>query len=107
MSVNDWKKTYWENEKGNRVTIQEVLSALKDEPVLSINVANIKNLRRNVIVNKHRVDAADTSYPIIIVEEDGVFQYILDGHHRLQKSIDENKTLILGKVYRGEVIRKE
>tara|TARA_Y100001937_G_scaffold107711_1_gene150633 strand:+ start:190 stop:525 length:336 start_codon:yes stop_codon:yes gene_type:complete len=103
MTGGDWKKTYWEDENGNRATIQEILFALKDEPALLIDVADVKRLRRNVVVEQHRVDAADMSYPIIVVELDGDFQYILDGHHRLQKAIDEKRDCILGKVFRGEV----
>jgi len=39
-----------------------------------------------------------------VVEKDGEFQYILDGHHRRQRAIDEKRTHILTKVFRGEVI---
>jgi len=39
-----------------------------------------------------------------VVEKDGDLQSILDGHHRRQKAIDENRQHILAKVFRGEVI---
>ena len=99
MKAHDWTKTRWLDEDGNPIaTIQEVLIALKDEPVVKIDVADIKGLRRNVVVEQHRLDAADTSYPIIIVEKTGGYQYILDGHHRLQRAINEKQPRVPAKI---------
>ena len=99
MKAHDWTKTRWLDEDGNPIaTIQEVLIALKDDPVVKIDVADIKGLRRNVVVEQHRLDAADTSYPIIIVEKTGGYQYILDGHHRLQRAINEKQPRVPAKI---------
>ena len=97
MKLSDWEKTFWEDEKGNRVTIQDVLSALQDEPIVSLEVEPLIQLS-NVIIEQHRKESADLSFPIIVVEQDGEIQFILDGHHRLQKTVDENRTHILAKV---------
>ena len=103
MKEHDWKKTRWMTEHGNPIaTIQEVLSVLEDEPVVKIDVADIKKLRKNVVIEQRRLDAADTSYPIIIVEAAGVFQYILDGHHRLQKAINEKQPRVPAKILKSD-----
>ena len=99
MKDHDWTKTRWLDEDGNPIaTIQEVLSVLEDQPVVKIDVADIKRLRKNVVIDQHRLDAADTSYPIIIVEKTGGSQYILDGHHRLQKAINEKQPRVPAKI---------
>ena len=99
MKLSDWEKTFWEDEKGNRTTIQDVLLTLQDEPVVSLEAGTLTRLS-NVIIEQHRKEGADLSFPIIVVEKDGEIQFILDGHHRLQKAVDENRTHVLAKVMR-------
>ena len=81
MKLSDWEKTFWEDEKGNRVTIQDVLSALQDEPIVSLEVEPLTQIS-NVIIEQHRKETADLSFPIIAVEQEGEIQCVLDGHHR-------------------------
>ena len=97
MLINNWEQTYWEDEQGNRTTIQEVLEDLRDEPVISLEVASLTHLRRTTI-EPDRKEKADLSFPIIVVAEDGKFQTILDGNHRLQKAIDKGETHISAKI---------
>jgi hypothetical protein len=103
MKVGGWQKTYWEDEKGNRTTIQDVLVELQDEPVVSLKIDALAHVP-SVIIEEHKKQVADLSCPIIVVEKDGELEYILDGHHRRQRAIDEKRTHILAKVFRGEVI---
>jgi hypothetical protein len=103
MKVDDWQKTYWEDESGARTTIQDMLSELQDEPVVSLKIDVLAHIP-SVNIEQHKKEKADLSCPIIVVEKDGEFQYILDGHHRRQRVIDEKRTHILAKVFRGEVI---
>jgi len=105
MKVGDWQKTYWEDENGNRATIQDVLIELQDEPVISLKIDALTHVP-SVIIEAYKKEKADLSCPIIVVEKDGEFQYILDGHHRRQRAIDEKRTHILAKVFRGEVIHE-
>ena len=105
MKVGDWQKTYWEDESGTRTTIQDILLQLQDEPVVSLKIDVLAHVP-SVIIEEHKKQIADLSFPIIVVEKDGEFEYILDGHHRRQKAIDEKRTHILAKVYRGEVINE-
>ena len=103
MKIGDWQKTYWEDESGTRTTIQDILSELQDEPVVSLKIAALAHVQ-SVVIEEHKKQIADLSCPIIVVEKDGEFEYILDGHHRRQRAIDEKRTHILAKVFRGEVI---
>jgi len=103
MKVGGWQKTYWEDEKGNRTTIQDILVELQDEPVVSLKIDALAHVP-SVIIEEHKKQIADLSKPIIVVEKDGELEYILDGHHRRQRAIDEKRTHILAKVFRGEVI---
>ena len=97
MLVNDWEQTYLEDEQGNMTTIQEVLEELQDEPIVSLEVAALTHLRRSTI-EPDRKEKADLSFPIIVREKDNKFECILDGNHRLQKTIDKGQTHILAKI---------
>jgi len=100
MKNNDWEKTRWQDKKGNVTTIHEVLFQLKDEPIISLSIKELSHIPK-VQIEQHKKETADLSCPIIIVEKNKEFQYILDGHHRLQRSIDENRTHILAKIMRN------
>jgi hypothetical protein len=103
MKVGDWHKTHWVDEKGNRATIQDILLKLQDEPVVLLKIDDLTHIS-SVTIEEHKKQTADLSFPIIVVEKDGEFQSILDGHHRRQKAVDENRTHILAKVIRDKVI---
>ena len=96
----NWEQTYWEDEEGSRTTIQEVIEALRDEPVISLEVASLTHLRRTT-TEPDRKEKADLSFPIIVVAKDGKFQSILDGNHRLQKAIDKDETYISAKILKA------
>ena len=93
----NWEQTYWEDEEGNRTTIQEVLEDLRDEPVISLEVSSLTHLRRTT-TEPDRKEKADLSFPIIVAARDGKFQCVLDGNHRLQKAIDKDETYISAKI---------
>tara|TARA_R110000803_G_scaffold28793_1_gene66294 strand:+ start:1306 stop:1620 length:315 start_codon:yes stop_codon:yes gene_type:complete len=103
MKIEDWQKTYWEDESGARTTIQDILVELQDEPAISLKIDALSHIPSTVI-EENRKEAADLSYPIIVVEKDGELEYILDGHHRRQKAIDEKRSHIYVKVFRGEML---
>jgi hypothetical protein len=103
MKIHDWQNTYWKDSKGNKTSIKIINFLLKDDPVVSLELGDLTHVP-SVIIEEFRKETADLSCPIIVVEKDGNFQYILDGHHRRQKALDENRTYILAKIFRGEVI---
>ena len=102
MKTYDWEKTQWKDKSGTTIaTIHEVLSMLESEPIVPIKTDKLKHFLSNIELESHRIESADTSYPIIIVEEDGHFQYILDGHHRLKRALKDNKSCLPAKILRG------
>ena len=103
VRVGEWQKTYWQDSQGNRTTIHEVLTDLKNEPIVSLRLDALDHIP-SVFIEEHRKAAVDLSFPIIVLEKDGEFESILDGHHRRQKAKDENRQHILAKVFRGELI---
>ena len=100
MSINNWEQTFWEDDQGNRTTIQEVLEELQDEPIVSLELASLTHLRRSTI-EPDRKEKADLSFPIIVRETDNKFECILDGNHRLQKAIDKGETHISAKILKA------
>jgi hypothetical protein len=102
MKTHDWKKTYWEDNKGNKTTIQEILIRLENEPAIYIKTNELINIRSDIPLEDFRIEHADLSKPIIIVKKGKSFQYILDGNHRLQRAIDEKRGHILSKVLIGD-----
>ncbi len=54
---------------------------------IEIDPNDIKHLLIDVERDPNRVEAADLSYPIILVRSEGEFISILDGQHRVVKAI--------------------
>ena len=84
--------TYWENNKYQTITLQQLLDAIKDYPVVQTPIKKIKKIiigKDTGGIESDRLSAADVKYPIIIVTDDsGNYKYILDGNHRANKAID-------------------
>ena len=66
MKIGDWQKTYWEDESGTRTTIQDILSELQDEPVVSLKIDVLAHIP-SVIIEEYKKQTADLSCPIIVV----------------------------------------
>ena len=101
MSLNKgWQETFWMDESGeHKITIVGVLDLLKDEPIVNMKLeelAHIKDLSRC----DHQVREADLSCPIIVVEKEDHYDWILDGHHRRRKALDESRVFICAKILR-------
>lgn len=101
-----YQSTSWTMEidgEERTITIQEVEDYLKDVPVIEIPTKDIAEL--SIHKDKKdpetlaRVERAILKYPIIIVKKsDGQWGMILDGHHRLQKAINNNVDKVPAKV---------
>ena len=94
--------TSWKNEKGDKVTLIDLLDITKDIPVQDISVEELKpyllswNDDPNEIV---KIDKSDLQYPILIfVTSNGEFISIIDGHHRAQKAVRKGLDTIKAKV---------
>ena len=96
----NWKDTEWYNDDYT-ITISDVLEYIGDKtynvPVSYLGDKFKDNLN-NITTDKERVMCSNLSYPIIIVKKDGDLSYVLDGNHRLMKSIIMGKELIKSKI---------
>ena len=94
-----WQKTHWINSDGFKVTIQDVLDRLKDEPVILVEIsAIIRN--PNVRISPVKRDNADISKFILLHND-----VLLDGYHRVAQAMKMGQTHIPAKVLRGELFR--
>ncbi len=95
--TEDWRDTSWETDD-DKVTIGDVVDYLGDETV-DINVLELsQQLPSLPTQGAERVAAANLKYPIIVVKSGGQYRYVLDGNHRLQKSIDNKIETIKTKI---------
>jgi uncharacterized ParB-like nuclease family protein len=95
--TEDWRDTSWEADN-EKVTIGDVIDYLGDETV-DVNVLELSlQLPPLPTQGTERVAAANLEYPIIVVKSGGQYRYVLDGNHRLQKSIDNKVETIKAKI---------
>lgn len=80
--------THW----GKNYNLNSVLAAIEKRPVRDIPLKAVAWCIEDDL-DEARVNAADTSHPLIISKEDGVY-YVLDGNHRLKKLSDEGATSV-------------
>ena len=95
-------QTSWTFTDGTQLTLQEVLTLSEDLPIEALPIEEVTTMRTVAYLDQLRVNAADPSYPILIVE-DTDRSWILDGNHRLQKAIDEGHTTIRAKILRSMI----
>jgi hypothetical protein len=105
-------ETYWELEDGTKITLKDIVNFLDSEniPVIDIETNKLKDLLIDVERDPNRVEAANLDFPIIVSEYKGEFKSILDGQHRLVKSIkngiDKIKCRVLELEKSPEVFKK-
>lgn len=98
----DWKNTHWTDTDGSKVTIQDVLWRLKDEPIISVEISTI--IRSNkVLIKTNRKDQADTT-KFILLDKSLV---LLDGYHRVAKALEMGETHILAKILKTDIFHKD
>ena len=98
--MKDWSETSWTFEDGIVVTISEVLQQSANIDAIDIPIEDIQAIRTVQDLDPGRVEQADISYPILVVDNCNE-TYILDGNHRLQKVINNNQKTIKVKTLRG------
>ena len=98
--MKDWQETFWMDETGaHKITISQVLDLLKDEPIVNVKLEDLAHIQ-DLSLFDHRVAEADLSCPIIVAKKDGRFTWILDGHHRRRKALDQKRSFICAKILR-------
>ena len=94
--------TSWTDDEGNKITLMDLLNATEDIPVKNISVEKLKPYLLTWDDDEEeikKIDKSDLQYPILIlVDNDGKFISIIDGHHRTQKAVRKGLKTIKGKV---------
>lgn len=94
--------TSWENDKGDKVTLIELLNATEDIPVRNISVEKLKPKLLTWDGDDGEIDkieSADLQYPILIfVDDNNRFISIIDGHHRAHKAVRQKIKSIKAKI---------
>ena len=100
MLGENWRDTSWEDDDG-KITIGDVTDYIGDN-IRNISVSDLENKLgdkvSSVTQGEERIMKADLQYPIILVQKDGEFSYVLDGNHRLAKAIMTGEEYIKAKV---------
>ena len=85
------KDTSWTNLKDETVTLEQILELTKDIKVQEIETEKLKSIVLNWDGNPEeieKIEKSDIQYPVLILmNDDNTIKYILDGNHRIQKSI--------------------
>ncbi len=83
--------TSWTGEKGQKITLTQLLDAIKDYPIIQAPIDKVEKViikKDSGGIESDRLSAADVKYPIIIVIDDNEnYKYVLDGNHRANKAI--------------------
>ena len=98
LLLENWRDTSWEDD-GEKITIGDVVDYLGDETV-DLNVLELSQQLPHSLPtqSEERIAAANLDCPIIVIKDKGQYQFVLDGNHRLQKSIDEKVESIKTKI---------
>jgi hypothetical protein len=102
----NYSSTFWSRDIDGvevKIGIEEIEKYLANEPVVEILVDDIKDLcihkDKTDLETLKRVNASDLSYYIIICKKtNNEYGMILDGHHRLQKAINNGIKYIKCKI---------
>ena len=102
--------TSWENEKGDKITLIDLLNATEEIPVQKISVEELKPYLLswdNDPEEIEKIEKADLQYPILIfVTSNGEFISIIDGHHRAQKAARKGLETIKAKIINIDCLPK-
>jgi hypothetical protein len=94
--------TSWENDKGYKITLVDLLDATENIPVKNISVEKLKPKLLSWNGNKKeiaKIEKANLKYPILIfVDDKNRFVSLIDGHHRAQKAVKQKLKSIKAKL---------
>ena len=100
MLGENWRDTSWEDDEG-KITIGDITDYLGND-IRNISVSDLQDKLgdnvSSVTQGEERIMKADLQYPILLVQKDGEFSYVLDGNHRLAKAIMTGEDYIKAKV---------
>jgi len=109
--TEDWRDTSWETDD-EKVTIGDVLKIIgrtceEGRGCVEMRASELKSmLKRKPIKGKgidpKKVETADISHPLIVVVDNGEYQYIMDGNHRFAQAEQKDKIVQVKELYTDE-----
>jgi hypothetical protein len=113
MHGDNWKSTSWTdiiNGKEITVTLQDLLGFIENDPIVEIPTKMLEPFalhrdKKDVETLKN-IEKSDLQYPIIVLKKLNGYQ-ILDGHHRLQKAINNKISKIKARLIDLKKLPKE
>ena len=92
----------WTNRNDETVTLRQILELTKDIKVQEFETEKLKKIVLNWDENYEeieKIEKSDLQYPVLILmNDDNTIKYILDGNHRIQKSIKHNLPTVKAKL---------
>jgi len=95
--------TFWEDDD-DKITLQDILELTKDIKVINFPTKKLANIVLNWDNNPEEIERisqvkVSSQYPILIMaDEEGKIQWILDGNHRAQKALRSKSETIPAKI---------
>ena len=95
--------TSWSKDE-DKITLQDILELTKDIKIINFPTKKLANIVLNWNDNPEEIERISqveisSQYPILImVDENGKIQWILDGNHRAQKALKSNSETIPAKL---------
>ena len=102
--------TSWEDEDGNKITLEDILGMTKNVPQKDYPTEKLAKIVLNWDDNPKEVERIDQveiskQYPILIMaDEAGKIQWILDGNHRAQKALRSKSETIPAKIIKPSML---
>ena len=102
--------TSWEDEDGNKITLEDILDMTKNVPQKDYPTEKLAKIVLNWDNNPEEVERIDQveiskQYPILIMaDEAGKIQWILDGNHRAQKALRSKSETIPAKIIKPSML---
>jgi len=102
--------TSWIGHNEETVTLRQILDLTKDIKVKEIEIEKLKKIVLSWDGNteeNEKIEKSDIQYPVLILmNDDNTIKYILDGNHRIQKSIKYNLPTVKAKLIKFSKLPK-
>ena len=106
MHGDKWAGTSWSDTtkdgKQIKVTIQDIFNYSKNFPETELGTDSLKSIALHTTKNDqetlNNIQKANLQYPILVLKKENNKMSILDGHHRLQKAINNKIPKIKAKI---------
>lgn len=111
MKLNTLLSEMYKEAKGSTATssgrtfsVNKLISSSIHNKLQQFKTADLKWILKYTTVDPNRVEAADLSAPVLVINGDGTEKrlIVIDGAHRLTKAVNDGKETILGRLVTDE-----